>query len=156
MHKWKVAALHRYLFRSADAVVGVSQRIKKEYEKRTDREIKVIPPLIPFKNCCEEIRILRKRYGFGQKEIILLSIGSIKKIKGSDILLSAFIGLGIKFVEDHRLRLLFVGDGEMRKELEALANQKGFGMYVKFIGSIPYEQIHAMYKFADIYNSFSF
>jgi glycosyltransferase involved in cell wall biosynthesis len=151
MYKWKVKSLHRYLFKNAAAIAGVSQIIKKEYEKRTDREIKVIPPLIPFKNCYEETRILRNRYGFGQKEIILLSIGSINKIKGSDTLLTAFTNLDLEFIGRYKLRLLYVGDGDMRKELEAFVKQKGFSVYVKFVGSIPYEQIPAMYKMADIY-----
>jgi glycosyltransferase involved in cell wall biosynthesis len=156
MYKWKPEFPHKALFKNAAAIVGVSQGIKKEYAERTGSEVKLIPPLIPFRNYDDGREKLRTKYGYGLKDTIILSLGSIKKNKGNDILLTTFIKLGKKFIEEHKLRLLFVGDGNMRKDLEEMAKRENFSMYVKFLGIIPREEVPAIFKIADIYIISSF
>lgn len=151
MYKWKPAFPHRLLFDNAEAIVAVSHRLKEEYEKRSGREIKFIPPLIPFRRCNEEKEYLRNIYGFTSTDTIILFLGSIKKIKGCDTLLEAFIRLGREFIKIHRLRLLFVGDGDLKKKLEKRVEKENLGIYVRFLGSIPYEEVSSLFKIADIY-----
>ncbi|MBI5739897.1 MAG: glycosyltransferase family 4 protein [Nitrospirae bacterium] len=151
MHPWKPAFPHKVFFENAAAIVGVSQAIKDEYESRSGRKIVYIPPLIPFEGCREDRQSLRMKYGFGSTETILLCLGSIKKIKGNDVLLDSFIQMDRGFIEKNRLRLLFVGDGIMRKELEMRAAESKFGKFVTFAGRVPHEEIPALFKIADIY-----
>jgi len=151
MYKWKPRFPHEFLFKNAADIIAVSPILKKEYERRSGRDIRFIPPVIPFIECEEDKGELRNEYGFGWADTIILYLGSIKKIKGSDTLLTAFIRLGRRFVEEHKLRLLFVGDGNMREELEKVVKQEDFGMYVRFLGNVPREKVPAMFKIADIY-----
>lgn len=151
MHKWKPRFPHKLLFKNASAVIGVSERIKREYEKRTGREIKLIPPLIPFRKCEEEKGKLRIRYDLDRTDTILLCLGSIKRIKGNDILLEAFIKLGKKYIKEHKLKLIFAGDGDLRKNLEEKTNREDYSEYVRFLGNIPHEDVPKIYKIADIY-----
>ena len=108
MYPWKQKTLQKLFFQYADAVVAVSETIKEEYEKRSGRNIKVIPPLIPFCESKIPKAELRNKYGFSNNDMIILSLGSIKKIKGSDILLDAFSKLGKDYMEKKNLKLFML------------------------------------------------
>lgn len=151
MYPWKLKTLQKLFFQYADAIVAVSETIKEEYGKRSGRMIEVIPPLIPLRESKISRAELRNKYGFRDNDKIILSLGSIKKIKGSDILLDAFLKLGREYIEDKNLKLLYVGDGVLKPVLERKANEGGFTGYVKFLGSIPHEKVSQMYKLVDIY-----
>ena len=151
MTKWKPLLPYELLFRNARELIGVSPILKEEFENRTGRDVRFIPSGLPFKCCMDDRDELRMKYGLGLSDIIIIAIGSIKEIKGSDVLLNAFLKLGEKFVRKHNLKLLFTGNGDMRKGLEAKTKEEKFIEYVKFLGNIPHREIPALYKIADIY-----
>lgn len=151
MYPWKPWILHSLFFEHADAIVAVSETIQKEYENRCGKEIAVIPPLIPFRKSELSRDNLRKRFEFVDGDKIILSLSSIKKIKGSDTLLYAFLKLGKKYVEDTNLKLVYVGNGPMKNMLAEKARAKGFERYVNFLGAIRHEEIPCIYKLADIF-----
>jgi glycosyltransferase involved in cell wall biosynthesis len=111
----------------------------------------VIPPLIPFHPPSGPRSSLKEKYGYREDEQVVLSLGSIKKIKGSDLLLEAFFLLGEEEVERRRARLLLVGDGPMRGELEVEVRKRGFERWVRFLGLLPRDQIPDAFGLADIY-----
>lgn len=151
MYPWKPRTPHSLFFKNAGDIVAVSETIKKEYEKRCKRKINVIPPLVPFNKSQIPKDEIRNKYGFNEQDTIILIVGSIKKIKGSDILLNAFIMLGKEYIKKYNLKLLYVGDGPMRIELQKKCNDNDFSQYIKFFGTVSYENIPDMYKLADIY-----
>lgn len=151
LHPWRQKKLHKLFFQSASAIVAVSETIKKEYEKRSGREIQVIPPIIPFSKSIISRDILRLKYGLESRDKIILSVGSIKKIKGSDILLDAFLNLTDEFIRAHNLRLIYVGDGNLRPELELKVRENNSGDHIKFFGILPYKAVSDMYALADIF-----
>ncbi len=74
---------------------------------------------------------LRDRMGVGTEPFILF-IGRLSPIKGPDLLLRAFIGLGPEFVCHH---LIFAGpDDGMLSELRALAHASAVESRVHFVG----------------------
>jgi len=149
--EWKLKMLHQSFFKHADTIVAVSENIGKEYEKRSGRKIKVIPPLLPFTETQITKNELKNKFGFDNKDVIILSLGTIKKIKGSDILLEAFLNLGRKYVKINNLKLIYVGGGSLKDELERNVAGKNLSQYVKFFGPISHEKVNEMYKLADIY-----
>ncbi len=151
MLKWKLKVLHQSYFRNANAIVAVSETIKKEYEKRSSRKIKMIPPLIPFVETKVPKSELKSKYGFNNNDYIILSLGRIRKNKGSDILLEAFMNLGKEYIESKNLKLVYVGDGNLRTELEKEVEVKDFNQYIKFFGILPHEKVSDIYKIANIY-----
>ena len=151
MYPWKPKTLHKLFFEHADAIIAASETIRKEYEKRSGRKIKVITPLIPFSESKISKEKLRKRYGFSNDDKVILSLGSIKKIKGSDTLLYAFLELGKAYIEKNNLKLLYSGEGPMRPMLAEKVKERSFDGYVKFLRTIPHEEVPHIYKLADIY-----
>ncbi len=151
MYEWKQNMFHKSFFKEANTIVAASTILKEEYEKRSKRKIKVIPPLIPFLKSIIPKNELRKTYGFSDLDLIILSLGSIKPIKGSDILLKAFLNLKKEYIEKNHLKLFYVGDGETKKSLKAIVKKASFEEYVKFYGLISYERVPEIYKLTDIY-----
>jgi L-malate glycosyltransferase len=151
MYEWKRKLPQQLFFDNAAIIIAVSEVIKEEYEKRSGKKIIIIPPLIPFTELKNPKNEIKKKYSFTFEDKILLSLGSIKKIKGSDILLNAFLNLGREYIKENNLKLLFVGDGPMRQELEIKVNKNNLQDYVKFYGNVTREKVPEMYKLADIY-----
>lgn len=151
MYEWKQKLLQKLFFNNAANIIAVSEVIKEEYEKRSGREIIVIPPLIPFTELKNSKNEMKKKYDFTYKDRILLSLGSIKKIKGSDILLNAFLRLGREYIKETNLKLLFVGDGSMKLELKKKVDKNNLHEHVKFYGNVTREKVPEIYKLADIY-----
>jgi glycosyltransferase involved in cell wall biosynthesis len=151
MHAWKRPFLQKRLFRQAAEIVAVSEPIREEYEQRTGRRVRLIYPLIPFQTSHVSARALKERYGFGADDTLILSVGSLKRIKGSDTLLSAFLLLGASYIKEHGLRLVFAGEGVLRRNLEIRARESEVPDRITFLGNVPYERVSELYTMADLY-----
>lgn len=148
---WKDPIIQKKFFIEASKIIAVSNPIKEEYEKRTGKEIIVIPPLVPFYKTPLSKEKLRIKYGFKIKDKIIVVVGSIKEIKGSDILLNAFIQLKKDYVVDNHVYLIYAGDGDLRQSLEVTVKEHKIVENVIFLGKVPYEQIPEIFKIADIF-----
>jgi glycosyltransferase involved in cell wall biosynthesis len=91
---------------------------------------------------------LRKEKGW-QDETILISVGRLAPEKNWETLLRAFA----KVLPKHQdLRLLLIGDGPAREDLQALASELGIAEHVTFVGSLPFEEVAAYLKAADVFS----
>lgn len=73
---------------------------------------------------------------------VLLSVGHLIDRKGHDLIIKALAGL-------HDCTLIIVGEGPERRRLEALASSFGVNHRVRFLGSVPHDQLAAIYSAAD-------
>lgn len=151
MGKWKYLDGNKTLFDRASELIAVSEIIKAEYEKRTRRNIEVVYPLVPFTYTTLSKVEIRKSKGFSNQDKILIFAGSLKTIKGPGTLLKAFALIDREQILKHRLKLIFVGKGNLKEELENQALNYGLKDHVTFTGLIPYEEIPVYFKMADIY-----
>ncbi len=74
---------------------------------------------------------IRRSLGYGPHERIVGVVGSLTTVKGHDVLLSAFANAAQ--VNPH-IRLLIVGEGPLRKDLEAAAKDRAIHDRVKYLG----------------------
>ncbi len=90
----------------------------------------------------------RQRYGIGPRDPMVLFVGRMTTQKGPDILLDAVPGI----LERHPdAKVVFVGDGDMRGELEWRAHQKGVWPAVRFTGAMaPNGEVTELYKSCDV------
>lgn len=95
---------------------------------------------LSFKNIRKKIKT--------KKIITLLWIGRMETQKGLDILLKA---LSIVNQNEEMWRLLLVGDGNQRKNLEKLANKLYLKDQVEFIGYQPQDSMYQWYQKTDIF-----
>lgn len=90
---------------------------------------------------------LRAEQGWND-ETVLISVGRLAPEKNWDTLLQAFS----KVVLEHpHTRLVLIGDGTARQNLESLASELGIGEQVTFTGALPFDEVPRYLKAADAF-----
>ena len=108
------------------------------------RHIDIIPTGVdiePFKrsNYDEElIKDEKKSFGINETEPVVLFIGRLAKEKSVDIIINSMKELIVKIPN---CKLLVVGDGPERENLEALAKELDIEKSVVFTGEKPWAEI---------------
>jgi glycosyltransferase involved in cell wall biosynthesis len=149
---WKFRFPFVYYFRHAHAVIGVSEPICVAFKKAIpDQDFQYIPPLIPFQRAARTKEESRKILGYGKGEKILLFVGSLKGMKNPDKIINALRIIGPLWLEEHRVRVILAGKGEMDNTLREMAGQAGVQKYISFPGLVTREDIPDYYNIADVY-----
>jgi len=90
---------------------------------------------------------LRKRMKW-QEEQVVISIGRLAAEKNWGTFLRAAAEV---YREHPALRVVLIGDGSQREELEDLVNELGMTERVTFTGELPFDDIPAYLKAADLF-----
>ncbi|MGC9942489.1 MAG: glycosyltransferase family 4 protein [Verrucomicrobiota bacterium] len=93
--------------------------------------------LDPFLNATNDLE-LRKQLGLEAGHFVIGKIARLFKLKGHSDLLSAFARISPRLPSG---RLLFVGDGSLRGEIEHQARALGLGDKVIFAGLVPPSEV---------------
>lgn len=156
--KKAVALFSKYVLDKADEVIVPTNKVMgalKSYGVK--REIVEIPTgihLEKFKreiNCNEKEKI-KKKLGILEKDKILVTIGRLGREKNIDELINLMKPLS---KEERNIKLLIVGDGPVRQELEAHTKSLELEGVVIFTGMVPQEEVHKYYHLGDIFISAS-
>ena len=91
---------------------------------------------------------MRSEYGFNDDDFLLLSLSRISKEKNIHDLIEHFDEIHEVYPQ---VKMLIVGDGPARCELEALANKKKFGDQIYFLGEVNHDRVSEFYQMADLY-----
>ncbi|MEJ2759804.1 MAG: glycosyltransferase, partial [Anaerolineales bacterium] len=90
---------------------------------------------------------LRKQHGWTD-DIIMISVGRLAKEKNW----AFFLDAAQKCIQQHpSLRVVLLGDGPDRKNLEMYAEKLGIANRVEFLGDIPFEKVPAYLQAADFF-----
>jgi 1,2-diacylglycerol 3-alpha-glucosyltransferase len=125
---------------------SMRQLLESEYGLFAD--VTVIPTgidLEPFKKADGEI--IRERHNW-QNEKILISLGRLAPEKNFGMVVKA---AALAMAKHPDLRLVLVGDGPDRSDLEDLAQELGIRERVEFVGKVPFDEIPAYLKAADLF-----
>lgn len=90
---------------------------------------------------------LRKKKGW-QDDTVLISIGRLAPEKNWDTLIRGFAGVA---ANQSDLRLILIGDGPAKEDLQALASELGIAKRVTFMGALPFSEIPTYLKAADAF-----
>jgi len=93
--------------------------------------------LEPFLNATNDLS-LRQQLGLNETHFVIGKVARIFKLKGHADLLTAFARISPQL---SHARLLFVGDGSLRNEIEALAHRLGVANKVIFTGLVSPDQV---------------
>ena len=144
-----VDGLVRYLNR-CQHIVTPSDSVKQslmEYAGLTD-QVTTIPTGIdvePYQQAAGQA--VRQQYNWEQEKV-LVSVGRLAEEKNVKTLLSAVAQV---MQQNDAVRLLLVGDGPQRSDLEKYAHKLGIADRVKFTGRIPFDAVPAHLKAGDIF-----
>ena len=91
---------------------------------------------------------LRNRHSIGAAQRVLLYVGRLSREKNLLFLLESLAPL---LRETADLRMMFVGDGKQRAQLERASRSLGVSDRTVFTGYVPYEQVHDYFYMGDIF-----
>lgn len=126
----------------------------------SDIYINVVPTGIDFslfdeKNIDKEKqKKFKEEHGIGENTKVLLLLGRVAKEKSMDYSIRGFA----KYLSKHKdadAKMIVVGDGPQRNELELLTHKLHISNKVDFIGKVPASEVPFYYHLADIYTSAS-
>lgn len=115
------------------------------------KKTQIIPYPVEVKKTKPSLRslnLLRKKLKLEQDNLVLLAVGRLVSKKGFDYLIKALPPLFEKY---KKLRLIIVGDGDLRREWEKLVFKLNLNSCVKFVGSINRHELVIYYNLADIF-----
>lgn len=145
-------ALEREVTFVADRVICVTHFAKQAI----CRYYKVLPQKVEaihngFSNLChksvsptESNTAIRKRFGFGKNEKIILFVGLLESRKGISFLFRAFNQLCCLLPN---VRLVIAGDGDFK---EALSHVNKCWSKITFMGNIPFNELEKLYRLANV------
>ena len=136
------ARLSTYILRNADLILPISRWLKDDLVRKGVDRSKITP--LPegvdpgrFLNRDMGAVAVRGKYGLGDFKI-LIYVGTMDKMRHLDVLIHAFLR-----VRDSRsdVKLLMVGDGTGRVDLEKLADELGIRDDVVFTGYVDFREV---------------
>lgn len=147
---WKLRiyeAIDRLFLRFFNRIFCVTADIAGDLARAGVAEEKLVhlPNAVSAGFATEENEDVRKEFGISRDEKIILYVGRLSQEKGVEVLLLACESL---FRSMPRCRLLVVGDGPLRHDLEKKGQQKKMAGAVVFCGHR--KNIASFYKIADV------
>jgi glycosyltransferase involved in cell wall biosynthesis len=136
----------RFVLNHATRIVAQSSNTKENAVKyyHPKKEIGIIP--LPYHT--QKIRrFKREQLGLSKDDFIITTVGRVVKRKAYDVLIHALFE-----VKDPKVKLLILGDGPERKNLQDLANYLGLHERVRFLGFVDNE---AKFSYLDASNIFA-
>jgi len=151
-----LVSVMRRFYLKPDYLIAPSSKIKSYLEKefRVEAHIETIPTGLDLDlfhraspSAGEKARF-RADHGIAPGDIVMIFAGRMGREKSINVLLEAAARLrGSR----PRLKLLLVGDGPARTDLERLAEKLGVRRSVAFTGYIPHDKLPLAYKSSDVY-----
>ena len=141
-----------------DAVIVPTEKVKRRHmENGIHCDFNVIPSGIDLEKyktriSAEERADMRRRFGISDDEVLLLNLGRL----GSEKNINEIINLYAKEAKNRpKLKLMIVGDGPARAELEHLASELGLSDRIVFAGMVSPNDVGKFYQLGDIFVSAS-
>ena len=129
----------KLVLKNADDVIALTEDMKNGMQKFCDKDILVIPngiDLETFKGLSRETA--RTRLEIRDNANVILFVGRLHHVKGVKYLIKA---MELIVRKNKNAKLMLVGDGEEREELESLVEKFGLKERVKFVGRVQNEEI---------------
>jgi glycosyltransferase involved in cell wall biosynthesis len=164
--------VRKSLFRRADKIIAASldyvahSSIKKYFKKWPEKFVEIpfgvhLEKFHVFPHDISELQELRRKYGIQDKDRVIMFLGALDaahKFKGVEILLQAFADLTVETrrasslrSENHNVKLLICGDGDLKNKYQKLAKELNIDNHVIFAGRVPEEELTLHYNLADIF-----
>ena len=137
-------ALHK-----ADLVLPISKWLKEDFAKKEIERSKILPlpeGIDPDRFSDSDGEAIRRRYNLNDLKVVIY-VGTIDAMRKLDVLIHAFSKVK-KSIEN--VKLLMVGDGNDKSNLERLAGELGIKDNVVFTGQVYSHEVPNFIAAADI------
>lgn len=137
-----------WALKHCDRVTAVSAALKHEIVRLgvPERHVVVLPNGVDVDRFSpSDQNVARRALGLDPERPMVLCVSQLRRVKGIDLLLDAFARL-----RGDGIRLVIVGDGEERAELEAQLSRLQLSEVVSMVGSKPHDEIPRWMNAADL------
>jgi glycosyltransferase involved in cell wall biosynthesis len=136
------------VYRNSELIFARSWSLKEKIEKDHEKDVIVSPSSTDtsFFKPLESKSSLREKWNLNLTDRIVLTVCRLDKNKGVDILLKSMDLLQNIFV-----KLIIIGDGEERKNLETLSSTLGLDDKVLFMGQRSKLELLELYNLSDAF-----
>ena len=142
--------LNRWSLPSAARVITVCDAFAKQLAGAGVRpeciSVRHNSVVAPRKTSDAEVSAIQTKFGIADDESVILSVGRFSQEKGHADLIRAVASL--RKLTTHKFKLVLVGDGPERDQLESLANTLGLTDQVVFVGHVS--DVAPYYGIADV------
>lgn len=140
----------RFSLKKADLILSTSNVMAAETRKYTDKEVEVTPFGVDTLSFVPD----KKKTIFSNTDLVIGTIKTLEDKYGISYLIESFHLCVAKF-PNHSLKLLIVGDGSKRGQLEKKVEDYGLKEKVFFSGRVPHNETVRYYNELDIYVALS-
>lgn len=143
---------------SYDAVITPTLKVKHHLEDcRVHKWMYTIPTGTDLSSFLhgdnyDDIRALKEEIGLDVDAPVVLSLGRVAQEKNIDAVIKAFPDV---LADIPNAKLVIVGDGPVRRDLQELTEKLGMGENILFTGAVEWEKISSYYQLADVFVSAS-
>jgi glycosyltransferase involved in cell wall biosynthesis len=122
------------------------EKILRQLE--VESPIEIVPNGVELNRFFKAAPLSRADYGFDDDDILLIYTGRLGPEKNLEFLLQAFAGVAQAV---GNVRLLLVGDGPLKAELQELARELQINGSLQFTGLIPYDNMPGYLAMCDAF-----
>jgi glycosyltransferase involved in cell wall biosynthesis len=151
---WANSKFRGFVYRRAALCIASSSAVAREFESigASANKIKIIPNGVDL----EKFSNVRSPTPHIKGSFIILQVGRLEKVKGHKYLLDAFAAVVNATGSDPaesgvRPRLIIIGDGSERGNLETQARELDIKESIEFTGEIPHNELPYWYRKADVF-----
>jgi len=139
----KAAYFTEYILsKNVDGFIFITEGLKRFYEhkiKIDSKLLKIIPSGVDLDYfTTRDPNIIRNKHGIKSSDFLLGYVGGVSSMRELDFILKAFAKLTN---QDSKYKLMFVGDGNDKANLEGMSKNLSVEDSVSFTGNISYEDI---------------
>ena len=145
---WMNRLLVTHSLNKADAILSTSDNMVSQIKRFTRKPVEIIPFGIDT-NTFRPVGLNSRENPF-----VIGTVKNLKKIYGIDILIKAFKRI-TDWNSDLDLKLLIVGEGRERRNLERLANKLGISQKIEFVGNVEPDQVPYYINRMDVFAALS-
>lgn len=141
--------LYKLTLPRADAVIALTNDMKGAIQRLCHRDVFVIPNGVDIDRFSRLSREkARIRLNIVANEKILLFVGWLRPVKGVRYLIESMSIIKQRY---RNIRLLIVGDGKDRQNLEELAKKLNLARCISFTGQVPNETVAEYMAASDLF-----
>jgi len=143
--------IRKFIYLGCDLFFATSRELKDKIEREHNCNVMVVPTGADssFFKPLDLRTTLRRKWGIGQEEKVILTVCRLVKNKGIDVIIKA-LGL-LKRSQQRDTELLIVGDGPERTSLKELASKLQIQQKTIFLSSRSRAELLELYNLTDIF-----
>lgn len=133
------------MLKRARLVTVISSYLATRAKALGAKRIVLVPNGVDLKRFSDiDARAARKKMGLAQSDQVIVTTSRLVEKNGVDLVIRAIVTI------PHAL-FIIAGDGPLRGSLEALAKTCGVEDRVRFLGSVPYDEVHNIVAAGDVF-----